>query len=146
MSFDLFLFRLDPNADFDTARVLLDNLIDKKAADPAFDARDAVDALLRIEPRYRRIDLNYAALARARGTSEDAVRRDFDFIQVDGPVDLPMAQFNFSQGYISVSWYSGTTEAELDRYLRELCRVTGYSVVDPQNGQVFRLQANGELG
>src|SRR6266403_6371935 len=69
MSFDLFLFRLDPNADFDTARVLLDNLIDKKAADPAFDARDAVDALLRIEPRYRRIDLNYAAqLRRERRT------------------------------------------------------------------------------
>jgi hypothetical protein len=149
MSFDLFLFRLDPNSDFDAAMTVLDRLMDKKMVDPVFDARNAVDDLLRVEPRYRRIDFDYLALARVRRTTEDVVRREFDFVQVDGPGpgpgDRPMAQFCFCESYISVSWYSGTTEVELDLYLKKLCQVTGYSVVDPQNGQIYRLQTSGEL-
>jgi hypothetical protein len=146
MSFDLFLFRVAPDADFHAARAVLDDLMDKKLADPSFDARDAVDTLLKVEPRYQRREFDYAALARVRRTSEDEVRREFDFVSVDGPMDLPMAQFCFCQSYISINWYSGTSAAELERYLKELCRVTGYAVVDPQNGQIMRLKSNGELG
>jgi hypothetical protein len=145
VSFDLFLFRLDPSADIKTASALLHSLADKKTVDPSFDARTAVDALLKIEPRYSRRDFDYAALAKIRRTSEEVVREEFDFIAVEGPMGVKLAQFSFSRSYISVSWYSGTTEQELDRYLKELCRVTGYSVFDPQNGVIYRLQPDGEL-
>lgn len=146
MSFDLFLFRIAPDADFHAASAVLDDLMDKSLTDTKFDAREAVDTLLNVEPRYRRREFDYAALAHARRTSEGEVRREFDFVSVDGPRDLPMAQFCFCQSYISISWYSGTSAAELERYLKELCRVTGYSVMDPQSGQIMRLSKNGELG
>jgi len=145
MSLDLYLFRLEPNTDFDAASTLLDDLAAKRVVDPSFDAREAVDALLRLEPRYRRVAVDPASLARLRGVSEDAVRREFDFVSVDGPPAVPLAQFTFSRSYISVSWYSGTTEAQLERYLEELCRITGYAALDPQSGQILRLQANGRL-
>ncbi len=145
MSFDLFLFRVAPDADFHAASTVLDDLRDKRLTDPKFDARDAVDTLLNVEPRYRRREFDYVALARARRASENEVRREFAFVSADGPMDLPMAQFCFCQSYISINWYSGTSAAELERYLKELCRVTGYSVVDPQNGQIMRLSTNGEL-
>ena len=146
MSFDLFLFRVAPDADYRVARAMLDDLMDKKATDPKFDARDAVDALLQVEPRYQRRTFDYAALAHATHISEDEARKQFDFVSVESPLEMPMAQFCFCQSYISVNWYSATSAAELERYLKELCRVTGYAVVDPQNGQIMRLQANGELG
>ena len=129
MSYDLYLFRLDTNADFKAARAMLDDLMDNKITDPVFDARDAVDALAKIEPRY----------------GLEPLRRGRDFVQLVGPEKLRMADFVFSPSYISTSLWSGTTRDELDRYLKELCRVTGYSVLDPQSGQIYRLQPNGEL-
>jgi hypothetical protein len=145
MSYDLFLFRLDADADFNAASVQLDRLVDEDVTDPAFDARDAIDTLLSIEPRYKRPAVDYAALARRRGTTEEAVRRQFNFVQVLGPVNVPLAMFTFCSSYISVNCGSGTSAEELERYLTELCRATGYSVLDPQSGEIRRLQASGEL-
>lgn len=145
MSYDLYLFRLAADADFKAASALMDKLTDEKVTDPAFDARDAIDTLLNIEPRYKRRAVDYAALARRRGTSEEEVRRQHNYIQVLGPLSSPMAMFTFCPSYISVNLGSGTSAEELERYLTALCRVTGYSVVDPQSGEVHRLQANGTL-
>ena len=71
----------------------------------------------------------------------------YNYVQMNGPedADKALAQFTFYVDRVIVHWYDGTTETDMFNYLEEICRKTGLSLVDPQDGRVYRLGSNGEF-
>jgi hypothetical protein len=128
---------------------LLDAL-DRK--DPAYaydlDARDAAQTILRLDPRYRAFQKNFAEIAKHEKITEEEARRRHDSVELNGRDNhgQSLAQFHFHRYHIVLHCYSGTSPDELDRYVIELCRATGLAAVDPQESNVWRLLADGTLG
>ena len=62
------------------------------------------------------------------------------------PLDHPtIAQFVFYRNYVEIHWSDATSEEEMNRYLKAICKRTGLMVYDPQNEKVYRLDRHGEF-
>jgi hypothetical protein len=148
MSFDLYLLPLQQTDDFDTAMSLLDALGRK---DPEYayelDAREAAQAILQLDPRYQPFKKDFVAIAKYEQITEEEARLRHDSVELNGTADdgQPLAQLHFHRYHIVIHCYSGTSADELDRYVIALCAATGLAAVDPQAGNVWRLQEDGTL-
>jgi hypothetical protein len=145
MSTDLYLMRLRPDTDFDDAMAILDRMEEGAAGSTAGDAREAAQTLMALDPRFRPFAMDYAAIAQYEGISEAEARRRYDHVELDGPEELRLAQFIFYRSHVVIHWYSGTSEEDMDSYLKALCDTWGFALIDPQGGEVYRLGPDGEF-
>lgn len=140
MSYDLCLLKVPPEAKFDDAlrqmdEVLTNEGVGTKECDPQRMAR----LLMNLEPRYEPFEKDYDEIANFEDLTVEEARKRYNSIEVNGEADgKPMAQFIIYENHVDVHRYSGTTEAELNKYLQALCAETGYAVLDPQKGTITR--------
>jgi hypothetical protein len=148
MSFDLYLVPLKPTDDFEAAMATFERLESNGPNTSASsDVRTAAELLRKLDPRYTPFALDHDEIARFEGISVADAKERYNYVELNGPEDAdePLAQFTFHRDHIVVHWYSGTTEEEMFGYLKAISRQTGLSLVDPQAGKVYRLDANGEF-
>jgi hypothetical protein len=70
---------------------------------------------------------------------DDESRDQFKYIQLDGPADQKLAEILFHANHVKIHCYSGTSDHELEVYLRIICSETDYSVFDPQSKSIYRI-------
>lgn len=142
MSYDLFLLALPNGAD---AAAGLDQLAGLEAgtATPAAkcDRHVLAKLLMELEPRYTIFEKDYEEIANFEGITSDEARRRDDCVELDGESnDGPLAQFIIHDDRVEVHWYPGTSEAQMNSYLRTLCHKAGYNVLNPQDGSIANPQ------
>ncbi len=140
MSYDLYLVALPPKADIAGAMDLLQALEDKTdRAISTYDRRRLAEFLMQLDPRYERFEKDYQEIGKLMGITEAEARKQDDCEELNWHTDAkPGAQFIIYDDRVTIHWYSGTSEAEMNRYLQALAEETGYSVVDPQEGSIQR--------
>ncbi|HEX5270926.1 MAG TPA: hypothetical protein VFW33_10580 [Gemmataceae bacterium] len=147
MSIDIYLLPLQPADSFEVAEVVLASLECNAEAGPHVDIRDAAEVIIRMDGRYTPFEKDYVAIAAFENTTEEEARRRYDHVELNGVATngAPLAQMIFYRKWAVISWYSGTTADELDRYVIAICASTGLAAVDPQARTVWRLQPDGTL-
>jgi hypothetical protein len=149
VSFDLYLLPLKPNDDADTAMEMLERVESGDAAGQfaALDVRTASDVLQRLEPKYTAFPLDHNEISKAMNISVADAKSRFNYVEMNGPEDAdpPLAQFTFHRNGVVVHWYGGTTESEMFSYLKAIAKQAALSLLDPQDGKVYRLNASGEF-
>lgn len=91
-----------------------------------------------LDERFVPFDRDYAALAEFEGSSIDETKRKWGATELNGPNDESLAQFQVAGNSACIHWYSGTTQEEMKQYLETICRVSGFSVYDPQDMTIHR--------
>ena len=147
MSYDLYLLPLAPEDDFDAALALFSSLEHDTPIEEQFDARSAVNAVTRLDPRYEAKSFDGDPMAEFLSLPIEAARLCHDSVQLNGTGHggWPLAQFFFYRSRVVIHCYSGTTADELDQLVSAVCLQTGLAAVDPQFGTVLRPQADGTL-
>jgi len=153
MSYDLHLFSPQAGVDLtecavmsceEAAEELPDHAIDTAAEDRK---RRLVVALKRAVPHLEPFRFDYAEIAKLEGISEDAARRRFRHVELNGPDDGGGVQVTLFDQHASVTvpyWHSGERAVgvfrEIWTCLATLEREAGLRTYDPQLEQVIRLQ------
>jgi hypothetical protein len=149
MSFDLYLLPLNSADDADTVMQLFEQ---SETGEPdgiqaSVDVRTAGNVLRTLEPRYEPFDVDYAEIARSENISTEEAKAKYSYNEMNGPEDAkpPLAQFIFYPNYVIVHWYSGTSEPDMFRYLKGICKYAQLSLFDPQDEKIYRLDSRGEF-
>ena len=140
MSYDLYLFDLADSDDAEAAARRLDEL-NKSVFAGAGEGKHKerlAQALMEADRRYQKFEKDYQAIADFEGISLDEAMKRYDWLELNGPPDAKLAQITIHADFVVIEWYSGTSEAEMTRYLRLICRETGYAVFDPQSCKIMR--------
>ena len=139
MSFDLHLF--DIPGELEGSDLLYEML---EELDGASDEEDRamqqkiVDALIKLDPRLEPFERDYEAIAKFDGISVEEAKLWWGrSTELNGPEDQALAQFQVSGNLVTIHWYSGTSQEEMQKYLETICAVSGFKVFDPQDGTVY---------
>jgi hypothetical protein len=143
MATEFYLFQVPDDTDFDTAMELFEEF-EFGEAEPqcVYDRHRLAKFLIKLDPRYEIFAMDYEEIAKLEDTSAEEARGRYDYLELNGQAgDKPMAQFTIYDNHVNVEWHSGTTEEEMNRYLVALSQETGYTVVDPQTGELVEYTA-----
>ena len=136
MSTDLYLLPLEDSEGPDEAAKKLRNLAATGAGEQLMAQLAAI--IKRVDQRYREAEKDFTKLAAFFKIDEDEARKRFGAIQLDGPPEDRLAQFEICNTHVAIHWYSGTTKRDMAAYLEALCTESGYAIFDPQSHVVFR--------
>jgi hypothetical protein len=111
MSADVYLLPLQPDEDFESAMQLLEALENRTVeVESGFDVRPLHLELMKREPRYERVSVNYAGTAKLGGIAGETASESHDYVILQGrsESDQALSGFVFHRTHITIEDRQGT--------------------------------------
>ena len=155
MSYDIYLFRLDPGTDRCAA---LESLFPEELdgvdpmpapADPLKEERKRhlADILMEINPDLEAFVPDYGEIVRALGITEEDARSRFRGLELNGPEEGNGIQITLNDDSVAITipfWHTGDEAQAVFReiwsYLTAIEREAGFIAFDPQLDRVLDLE------